>query len=417
MNLKDFLDDFMNNDDLALLVRDTYELFGCPVMVVDVAFHAISWHRPAGFDDRMFQGSIDRGSLTYETGSFLVGSETGAQFVTLEDSPYQRRFSPLVTGGALVGYLILVDVHGALRDRDPQQFSQVESALDKQLSLESSRGSQTSSMDEAVLQSLLEGKFVDESLFRLQAEAAGLGRFAPKHLALVNLELYRSTNWSENALRGTLLDIFPRSRPLIHNGSVVFFLNSAPDMTLFHDICRQFSLRVVISAPIGTLFELPRVYAAACELMECLLPHMPHPFAVRAEAYHVLLMLRQLAPRGDLVLPQVRALAERDAREQSLYCLTLYTYLCCHHSLQETCAALYTHRNTILYRIHRMKEDFDIPLDEADQHLALLLSSAMMLMELGQVKPFCPEERVADGPAAELDIAKNGGTSHESQRP
>ena len=292
MNLQTFLDDFMNNDDLDLLTRDTYELFGCPVMVVDVAFHAISWHRPAGFEDRMFQGSIDRGSLTYETSSFLVGSETGAQYVTLTDSPYQRRFSPLVTGGALVGYLVLVDVHGGLRQAESQAFSQVESALAKQLSLQTSRGSQTTNTEEAVLQHLLEGKFDDESLFRLQAEAAGLAHFAPKRFALVNLDLYRSTNWSENALRSTILDIFPSSRPLIHGGSVIFFLNSEPDMTLFHNISRQFSLRIVISSPIGALYRLPRIYAAACELMDCLLPHMPRPFAVSAEPYHALMMPR-----------------------------------------------------------------------------------------------------------------------------
>ena len=396
MNLQAFLDDFMNNDDLNLLTKDVYELFGCPVMVVDVAFRAMSWHRPAGFDDEMFQGSIARGSLTYETGSFLVGSETGPQYVTLPDSPYQRRFSPLVTGGALVGYLILVDVHGALRAADPQQFSQVESALAKQLSLESSRGSQSASTDEAVLLRLLEGSFADEALFNLQAEAAGLAHFAPKRLALANLELYRDTNWSENALRSTLLDIFPSSRPLIHNGSVVFFLNSEPDMTLFHNISRQFSLRIVISAPIGPLFRLPEAYAAAGELMDCLLPRMPHPFAVPAEPYAAFMMLRHLASKGSLVLPAVRALAEHDAREQTLYCQTLYTYLCCHHSLQETCAALYTHRNTVLYRIHRMREDFAIPIDDAGQHLALLLSSAMMLMELDQAQLFLPPEETGD---------------------
>ena len=398
MDLQAFLDDFMNNDDLNLLVRDAHALFRCLVMVVDVAFRAIAWHSAPDFRDAPFQSSVERGTLTYETSSFLAGSETGAQFVTLADSPYERRFSPLVTGGTLVGYLILVDVHGALRGRPQQLFAQVESALAKQLSLESSRGSQTSGTDEAVLLRLLEGSFADEALFQLQAEAAGLAHFAPKRLALINLELYHSTNWSENALRSTLLDIFPRSHPLMHNGSVVLFLNSEPDMALFHSLSRQFSLRIVISAPISALFQINGIYTAACELMEGLLPHMPHPFAVASEPYHALMMMRHLSNRADLALPSVQALAEHDAREQTLYCETLYTYLCCHHSLQETCAALFTHRNTVLYRIHRMKEDFGVPVDDAGQHLALLLSAALMLIRLGREQVFLPP---ADDPADE----------------
>ena len=136
--------------------------------------------------------------------------------------------------------------------------------------------------------------------------------------------------------------------------------------------------------------RLPEVYSATRELMETLLPRMPHPFAVAAEDYQALMQLRHMAQRRDLVLPAVRALGERDREDDTLYCLTLYTYLCCHRSLQETCARLFTHRNTVLYRVRKMREEFDIPLDDPDRHLALLLSAAMMLVELGREEAFMP---------------------------
>ena len=391
MDLQTFLNDFMNKDDLQLLVRDASALFGCPVMVVDMAFHAVAWHSAPGFDDVTFRTSVERGSLTYETGSFLAGSDTHAHFVTLEDSPYRRRFSLLMTGGVPVGYLILVDVNDRLEREDSRVFSAVESALAKQLMLESNRGSMQSP-EESVLQHLLEGRFTDEALFELQAEAAGLKYMAPRRIALVNLELYRNTNWSENALRSTILDVFPKSRPLIHDGGVVFFLNSDPDMGLFRNLSRQFNLRVVISAPMEKLFRLPEVYAVTRTLMEALLPRMQRAFAVTAEPYQALLMLRQLEGRRDLALPSVRALGERDREDDTLYCLTLYTYLICHHSLQETCERLYTHRNTVLYRVRKMREEFDIPIDDPGQHLALLLSAAMMLAEQGREDVFMPGE-------------------------
>ena len=392
MDLQTFLNDFMNKDDLALLVRDAAELFECPAMVVDMAFHVIAWHCDADFDDAPFRTSIRMGSLTYEAGSLLAGADAQAQLVSPQDSPYKRRFSLLMTGGAPVGYLILVDIGERLEHEDYRVFQAVESALAKQLMLEASRGSSVRSAEESVLQHLLEGRFTDESLFQLQAEAAGLKYLAPRRIALVNLELYHSANWSENALRSTILDVFPMSRPMVHDGSVVFFLNSDPDMGLFRGLSAQFSLRVVISAPIGRLFRLPEVYAATRALMEALLPKLPHPFAVMAEPYRALMMLRQLGQAHDLVLPAVRALGERDRADDTLYCLTLYTYLCCHRSLQETCARLYTHRNTVLYRIRKLKEEFDIPVDDPDQHLALLASAAMMLMELGREDVFMPHD-------------------------
>ena len=392
MNLQTFMDDFMNKDDLKLLTRDAGALFDCPAMVVDMAFRAVSWHQPSGFEDDTFQSSIDSGSLSYETGSFLVGSETQARFVKLERSPYRRRFSPLVTGGAPVGYLILVDVHNNLEKENPHLFLSVESALAKQLSLETNRGSSMQTTEESVLQHLLEGKFADEALFELQAATAGLKYFSPRRVALVNLELYRNANWSDNALRGTILDYFPMSKPLVHGGGVVFFLNSDPDMSLFCHLAERFSLRVVVSAPIDKLFHAPTALDAARELMACLLPRRNRPFAVKAEDYGAYMMLMQLKDRRDLALPEVRALAERDREDDSFYCLTLYAYLICHHSLQETCARLFTHRNTVLYRVRRMREDFGIPIDDPDKQLSLLLSSAFMLLELGQEDAILPGE-------------------------
>ena len=106
--------------------------------------------------------------------------------------------------------------------------------------------------------------------------------------------------------------------------------------------------------------------------------------------------LRRMADRADLTAPQVRALAERDAAEGSLYCRTLYTYLICHHSLQETCERLYAHRNTVLYRVRRMKEDFGIPLDDPDRHLPLLLSAALALLAAGEDALFLPKLNVEE---------------------
>ena len=382
----------MNLDDLGQLVRDAGQLFECPAMVVDMAFHASAWYCPPGFDDAPFTSSIARGSLTYETGSFLVGSDAGASFVALADSPYRRRFSLLVTGGAPVGYLILVDVKGTLESMEPRVFTAVESALAKQLMLEERRGGGAQSAGESVLQHLLEGRFTDEALFELQIAAAGLKYMAPRRVALVNLELYRGANWTENALRSTILDYFPMSRPLIHEGGVVFFLNSDPDMGLFDNLSRQFNLRIVISAPLERLFRLPQTYAATRLVMEALLSRLDHPFAVMAERYHALAQLKALSGRRELVLPAVRALGERDREENTLYCLTLYTYLACHHSLRETCERLYTHRNTVLYRVRKLKEEFGLPIEDPAQHLALLLSSALMLAELGREEVFLEEE-------------------------
>lgn len=384
MDLQVFLDDFLHTGGFQILTRDVYELFGCPVMIVDVAFRVISWYHSGDFQDKPFQGTVDTGELSYEIGSAFLGelssSREEAHFIKLKDSRFRRRISLLKANDIHVGYLILVDVHGKLEQEDPQTFFRVEAILAKQLLTHLSQDSQLKDSEEAVLLHLLEGKFVSEPLFRMQAEAAGLSRFPPVRFALLDLELYQTARHPENALRNAIHRQFPDSRVLLFNHNLLLFLRKEPSQKKAEDFCRRYSVRMVLSPRIHNLFHLPQAYASTHEILEFLILHVPGAFAVYGEPFYGLMMFRHLSSRRDLILPAVRAMGRHDRDEDTRYCLTLYTYLCCHHSLQDTCAQLFTHRNTILYRIRKMREEYGIPLDDPGQHAALLMSCALMLL-------------------------------------
>lgn len=91
------------------------------------------------------------------------------------------------------------------------------------------------------------------------------------------------------------------------------------------------------------------------------------------------LLLKNLEGRCDLIPAKIRKLAAHDNERGTSYCETLYRYLTCGHSLKATCEALSTHRNTVLYRIRKMREEFDIDPDEPLAHADLLLGAAMAL--------------------------------------
>ena len=208
MDLTAFLNDFFRTDSLNQLTSDAAALFDCPVMVVDDSFHAVSWYMPTGFQDRPFQGSVDRGELTYEASSLLSNSaplaQQGELYVELADSPWQRRFSPLIASGIRVGYLVLVDVHGTLRQAERRDLTAVESVLAKQLFFESNCSGLMFNTAEEVLLHLLENKFSTEALFLLQASSTWLADFRPERVALINLGLYPNLHLAEDALKSAL---------------------------------------------------------------------------------------------------------------------------------------------------------------------------------------------------------------------
>ena len=157
------------------------------------------------------------------------------------------------------------------------------------------------------------------------------------------------------------------------------FLHSEHDVNIFAELAREFGLKVIISDPINSLFELPELYRSAHEALEILLEINTDVSSVAS--LRTPLMLKNLAHRKDLVPPKLMSLAEHDGAKDTMYLETLYYYLICNRSLKKTCDALFTHRNTVLYRIRRIREDFLIPIDDTAMHTELLLGTALLLFE------------------------------------
>lgn len=378
--------DFFAQDDLARLTVDAGELLDCPLMVIDDAFRVTAHYAPLGFTDPLFDRAVQQGAITYEAGAIISRSpalSAGApDYVEVADSTRRRRFAPLISAGLRLGYLVCVDIDGHLADIPAETFRTVETVLAKQLFVEASRQDKPFGTAEEILMHLLDGGFPSAAYFRLQASSTYLADFHPAAFALIDLAAYHALYLGKSQLKDELTYRFYASHPFLYRGDVILFLHEGYDPAGFDALVEEFHLKVVISEPITDLYGLPALYRTAREAL-----------AVIADAgfrggsvYHVeqlrtLLMLTAARRYRSLILPQVKALAACDREKGSQYCETLYYYLTCGRSLKDTCAALFTHRNTVLYRIHKMREDFAVPLDDPAAHTALLLSTALTLLD------------------------------------
>ena len=91
------------------------------------------------------------------------------------------------------------------------------------------------------------------------------------------------------------------------------------------------------------------------------------------------LLLRTLSERTDLIPPELKKLAAHDSEKETQYCETLYYYLIFNRSLKKTCDALFTHRNTVLYRMDKIRGDFGISPDDSARYTEFLLGAAILL--------------------------------------
>ena len=375
---------FFAQDDLRALAAEAGALLECPLLVLDDTFHVTAYHRPLGFNDPLFQEAVRQGQITYEAGAVIAQSGAlsagEADYVKLDGSEYRRRFAPLISSGVRLGYLICVDVDGHLHSIPQEIWNTVEKVLAKQAFIEVGRLDKPFETAEDILMHLLDGGFSSLPYYRLQASGTYLADFHPAGFALIDLTAYHSNYLGKRHLKEELGKRFPQSHPFLYRGDVFLFLRGKAEFSGFSALAEEFRLKVVMSDGPDDLFELPALYRTAHEALELMTDQRFHGGNVCSVAQlRTPLLLKNLEGRSDLIAKEIRALAAHDKEKATQYCETLYHYLTCCRSLKKTCDALFTHRNTVLYRIRRIEDDFAIPLDEPAIHADLLLGVSLLL--------------------------------------
>ena len=378
--------EFFEQDDLQQLALDVGIFLDCPLLVLDDAYRVVAHFCPVGFSDPLFRGAVSQGVITYESSSVISRSqalhEGCADMIKLGESPFRRRFAPLICTGVRLGYLICVDTDGHLTKISAEIWRQIDLILAKQLYIETSRQDKPFETTEDILMHLLDGGFPSASYYRLQTVGTYLADFHPSAFALMDLTAYHSQYPRVHHLKEEIDERYPDSHSFLYKSDIFLFLHRDSDVDILIELAKEFDLKVIVSEEIRDLYDLPLLYRAAHDALRMIAGSDYHGENVCYVAQlRTPLLLKNLDSRDDLISPELRVLAEHDRKKGTQYCETLYLYLIYSRSLKKTCDALFTHRNTVLYRIERIRDDFLIPLDDPERHAELLFGVATLLFQ------------------------------------
>ena len=203
-----------------------------------------------------------------------------------------------------------------------------------------------------------------------------------------DLENFLSYNAGEDDFKHELLELFPYGTIVIVKRILVILCEGRycdpSDTRLFARLNRYLKakgLQFGISDPFDDLFHLRRYRdqaMQACRLRRYLLqPEHLYTFFEEVKTYALLSRI----PRGERQLfcsGPVLALWQQDRLEHTEYLLTLRIYLQTNRSIKATAAFLHVHRNTINYRIGKIRELFGPEFDALNTANQILLSCQLL---------------------------------------
>ena len=384
MNKELLLNVFLRNDSLNLLVEAVSASFGCPVIVTDSAFHIVSAFAATGFSDEEYRRAVAHSELPL-TVCEAISAHRGERLLGESDT-HRYCVGELKCGEVRLGYMLYVLDSGKIPNENDCLFA--ERLVAKQFNAERRSGGIVTDTAEEILTELLDGKFSDEEVFRLQAAGTFLASFRPSRFVLIGLSPAEARHTDEAGLSHELACSFRASHPFLYDGNMIVFLHEDHDTSLLSQFLCEQRLCAVISERLERLYDLRDAYRTAWEVLHYLQGKHCAPAVYESRDYALLMHLVNMEKRSDSLGEPIGALYRYDTENGSELCLTLYTYLCCRHSLQETCERLFTHRNTVQYRIRKIREDFGVDTDSPDACLPLLLTLALALIRLGHEELF-----------------------------
>jgi DNA-binding PucR family transcriptional regulator len=138
--------------------------------------------------------------------------------------------------------------------------------------------------------------------------------------------------------------------------------------------------KIGVSLPFSDISTLKSHYDEAHDALEMGIMLDPDLGIYTFEDYGIYAMFRTVSEREDLsryLHPALPILSDYDSNNGTQLELTLYTYLKCACSTTDTADALFLHRNSVIYRLHRIEDLCDIDLSDTDTGFRLRLSFAI----------------------------------------
>lgn len=377
----ELLNVFLTENTLSGLVKAISGAVGCPAVIVDDAFHIAASCAVSEYNDPAYRTAVSHSELSLDTCA-AISAHSSEKAFTVAAGNKKYRVLRLENGDTVLGYMILISADENM-PFDAETLNFTAALVSKQLFFERRQSSGTA---EEILAALFDGEFTDEEHFKISASSTYLSNFHPERFALIDLR--RCTPAAAAFLQTQLKNEFHASHPFIYKGKTVMFLHGDHSMPRLAELAGQNGTTAAVSEKLDGIFSAARLYPAAAATLDYLNENGKGGALAFTGDFTLLLTLRAAAEKGTVFDADVKKMAEYDKENGSVLCLTLYTYLCCRHSLKDTCERLYTHRNTVLYRIRRIKEFFGIDTDNPDLCVGYLLQAALELVKTGEDELF-----------------------------
>ena len=408
---KKITDALLSDKGVQHITDTAFEVFGCPIVVIDTSYRFLS---------RCFNSdALDRAEKVYDY--FTNGDLTRQQFLdkkgiealkadkvinTLTVESHVHKFTHSILGcnciaagirikNTLVAVSVLFEVNREFTSDDEALFKVFTDCISQELQKNRMYQANRDEYASYLLNDLLTNKYPDEKLMEKRLKTID---FTPSDC--MNIVVIRSRKTENDTVFMEMVALQLKSALFGHlyaiiDDALVLLLNLKKDKGLegylldkIEQICKSNNLIAGISSDFSSLSKLTQQYRLAVRAALVCQRYIEDMFVIRYDDVFDLALLEYCERHNnlmDFVHSSIIKLMEYDEQFGTDYLHTLWAYSENGFNIQKTAASIFMHKNTLAYRLTKIKEILGSDLTNGKDLFAFQLSMRILRM-LGKLK-------------------------------
>ena len=387
---------FLHTKGLQDIIETVSKIIQNPLIVLDANYKVLGYSKNHLTQDEQWLENITRGYCTYEYINAINNMEifknspnNNKPFTTkCFTSPYRRMFSKFFIDCKITGYILTIESNKTFTEKDMDFLKLASSTIAKEIQYSANIAFQGGNSYGGIFIDLLEGNISNEIVFSERIKGTVFDLTTSFQLMTLNIDDYKNHNIQSGHLKHSIEKILPCIYSIYHMETVIVLIDmnnlyKLPTET-YNSLNEFFEKNLLVAgfSDIFTdLYKLPLYYSQSKKTLDfCKNSNSnDHIFYYDDYKYYDLISyaIKSHNPLN-YCWSTILKIKTYDEKNSTDYLNTLFEYLNCNKSISKAAEKLFIHKNTVSYRINKLKAIFEINLNNSFQEFQIYYSYLLL---------------------------------------
>ncbi|NLC65366.1 MAG: hypothetical protein GX752_00330 [Clostridium sp.] len=389
------LDALINEKAIEEMAVISSDLLYNPIIIIDSGFKVLAHSDKKDIKESYWIDSIERGYCSYEfiatvrqIDAFKKSPNNNNPFIVIcEQSPIRKLISKIIIDGNVVAYVLVLESETSFKDNHYQITKLLSDVLSQKLKKDPFYRNSRELIYENLIIDILESNIKDKESLRERSKDI----FIEDNLYLLTFKMdkYDSSNVAANSLEMFLDEILPIHKSVFFENYILILLSFEGDFLKhfkendkFISFIEKQNITISVSSKFADILDLPHIYRqcvdtldiiAKLNLKENLYSNEDFKF------YNILHNINSEINILDFCSSKLLKIIDWDKENDTEYFDTIRSYLKANRNAVQSSKDLFIHRNTINYRLNKIKEIADIDFDDMEE--LFMINTSIKILE------------------------------------